>query len=486
MAKLTPYPFQLEDLAQLRANNYTGLVAVEPGGGKSLLATMAIAEAKPAVTLIIAPQSTHKTAWIPTVRDNAGITPRIIGNSNKDTKLAYNDFLIGVPGVYLVTGQWIARTDVSRWSGDMIIHDESHIGSTPKSALQRKIGGYSAQDGQPLTERFTYRLALSGTPARQNFATLWGTMRFLWPDLGESGEVAYRNFVMWQSQRMNWQEVYTNQRDQWGKPKTVKQYLSESEPGRLFREMPCVIVHKRRETCCRHHSGGFLPTDEPQVINREVELTAKQRKNVREMEDMMMTYVQSNPLIADIPLVQRQRIRQLSLAEATVETYEKDGEEKTTIQFDKDCASPFLDETIHILNNLPENEAVLVLLESQRFAEVVTYRLNQAGITASEYSGVRKADLTRFGQDYRVLVGVVSAVGTGTAGLNHVCNTEIILEQPISLTMQAQSQSRLDRLDNRKRVQRYNIFDSEGVQRSRYMDNLEKALVINRSLRKVA
>lgn len=75
MAKLTPYDWQLRDLAKLRANNYTGLVAIEAGGGKSLTATLALIEARPQVTLIVAPKSTHQTAWIPTIRDNAGITP---------------------------------------------------------------------------------------------------------------------------------------------------------------------------------------------------------------------------------------------------------------------------------------------------------------------------------------------------------------------------------------------------------------------------
>ena len=95
MAKLTPYPFQVRDQDILRAGNWTGLVAIEAGGGKSLTATLAIAEAKPRVTLIIAPKSTHHTAWIPTLRDNLGVEPRIIGNDNKATKTALADYLLG-------------------------------------------------------------------------------------------------------------------------------------------------------------------------------------------------------------------------------------------------------------------------------------------------------------------------------------------------------------------------------------------------------
>lgn len=491
MTKLTPYAWQIRDQAVLRANNWTGLVRIEAGGGKSLTATLAIMEAKPRVTLIIAPQSTHETAWIPTLRDNAGITPRIIGNGNKAAKEAYSAFRLGYPGIYLASPQWVTRTDVSDWSGDMLIIDEIHQGAvTPKSKMQRKVSGYVASDGEPLNVRFRHRLALSATPMRGDFSNMWGVCKFLCPDRVGRGDIADYNFIQWQFDRMDYVEVYTNQRDRDGQPKKVKQFQSEKHPGRLISEMPCVITHTRRETCCDAHPGGFLPVDEPQVIERTVPLTAKQRKAIREMSDSMFTWLDKNPLVAEIPLTAKQRIRQLTLGEGDATTVMRktdEGEvERTTLVFDKDCASPVVDETIHILSNLPTGEPVTVFMESQRFAEVMTYRLNKAGFTAAEYSGVRKADLSRFGSDFQVLVGVVSAIGTGTAGLNKVCSTEIWAEQPVSLTMQIQTQARLERMDNTRRVQRYVLLDDEGVQEGRMEDLWLQKLVVNRSLRTVA
>lgn len=493
MTKLTPYPWQLRDVDTLRRNNWTGLLRLEAGGGKSLTATLAIMEAKPRVTLIIAPQSTHETAWIPTLRDNAGITPRIIGNGNKAAKEAYSAFRLGYPGIYLASPQWVTRTDVSDWSGDMLIIDEIHQGAvTPKSKMQRKVSGYVASDGEPLNVRFRHRLALSATPMRGDFSNMWGVCKFLWPDRIGRGDIADYNFIQWQYDRMDYVEVYTNQRDHTGQPKKVKQFQSEKNPGRLISEMPCVITHTRRETCCAEptHQGGFLPVDEPQVIERTVPLTAKQRKAIREMSDSMFTWLNDNPLVAEIPLTAKQRIRQLTLGEGDATTVMRktdDGEvERTTLVFDKDCASPVVDETIHILSNLPTNEPVTVFMESQRFAEVMTYRLNKVGFSAAEYSGVRKADLSRFGQDFQVLVGVVSAIGTGTAGLNKVCSTEIWAEQPVSLTLQIQTQARLERMDNTRQVQRYVLLDDEGVQLGRMEDLWMQKLVVNRSLRTVA
>jgi len=482
MAKLTPFPFQREDLATLRRNNYTGLVAIEAGGGKTITATLSVMEAGPRVVLIVAPKSTHLSAWIPTIRDNAGREARIIGNDNKAQKAALMDFELGYEGVYLTTPQFLTRADVSTWSGDMLIVDEIHQLATPKSKGQRKLSGYHPSDGEPLSVRFRQRLALSGTPMRQQFENMWSIMRFLWPERSERHDIAAQNFVLWQADRQEWTEVYTSRRDKWGQPVKVKQYLAEREPGRLVREMPCVIIHKRRETCCAHHPGGFLPTDEPQVIEREVSLTAAQRRSIREMEEMMMTYLNDNPLVTDIPLTQKQRIRQLTLGEADARTFIKDGEEKTTIEFDPKCKSPFLDETLHILSNLPDDENVIVYLESQRFAQVVVSRLNEAGIPAAEYSGVRKADLSRFGKDYRALVGVVSAIGTGTNGLQSVCNTEVWIEQPISLTNRNQTYARLDRMGG-KQVQRYVLLDDLGVQSGRIEDMMVSEHLVNRSLR---
>lgn len=494
MAKLTPYPWQIEDQRVLAANNYTGLVMIQAGGGKSLTATLAIRDAKPEVTLIVAPKSTHHTAWIPTLRDNADVEARVIGTGKKAEQEAYADFLLGFPGVYLVTPQWLTRTDVSEWRGDMMIIDESHQVTTKGSKAQRKISGSEVRDGEPLARRFGMRLALSGTPMRQAFENMWGTMRFLWPDLYERGQVAYDNFWGWQADRMVGQKVWTNQIDpRTGRKKQVMQWVGEAEPGRLVSEMPCVIIHKRRETCCEWHKpvqladgtwtpGGFLPVEKPQVIPRRVELTSKQTKAIREMEAHMMTFLDDNQLAVDISLTQKQRIRQLTLGEAKVEYTEND---KSTIEYDVDCKSPFIDEAIHILSNLPDDEAVLVFLESQRFAEVVTHRLTQAGYPAREYSGKTKADLTQFGKEYRVLVGVLSAIGTGTAGLNHVSSTEIVMEQPVSLTLKEQGEARLDRLDNKRQVQRYILLDDMGVQEGRFEQNIIKQALVNRSLQKV-
>lgn len=476
------YPYQREDVDGLAENGYVGLLALEPGGGKTFEAATAIKESGAKVTLVIAPKSTHESAWIKDLA-KLGLTGRIIGNGNKSQKAAMNDFFWGVSGVYLVTPQLVTRSDVSMWSGDMLVVDEAHQTVTKDSKIQKTLSGRNG-----LNTRFPMRVALSGTPIRQDVANGWGLARLLWPELDQPGQVADAKFWRWAALRLEEKTVYTNQRDQWGNPKTVKQFTGEKTPGALFAEMPYVRIHKRREKCCEHHPNGFLSVEAPQEIYRTVELTAAQKRNISDMESFMMTYLEENLMAVDIPLTQKQRIRQMTLGEATSRAYmgtNSKGEEveKYTLEFSDDCKSPFLDEVLHILGNLPEGEPVVVYLESQRFAEVAVKRLNEAGYAAQEYSGKRKADLKKFGEDYQVLVGVISAVGVGTDGIQKVCSTEIWIEQPVSLTALKQAQARADRLGAKAQVQRYILLDSEGVQEGRVEDLILKKRQVDETVR---
>ena len=482
------YDWQREDLNRIAANRYTALMNLDMGAGKTVMAAFAIKESGAQITLIMAPQSTHETAWKPTVRDVVGVTPRVIGNYNKASKEAMAEFVLGVPGVYLATGQFVARTDVSNWSGDMLIWDELHQGNSPKTRLQRQMSGFYPGDPEPLNARFPMRLGLSGTPLKQSFTNAWPVARFLFPELGAPGQPAESNFFGWQARRMTYESVYTNQRDRDGNPKIVKQYLSEREPGRLIAELPCVVTHKRREACCRYHPHGFLDLDEPQVIDRIIPLLPAQRKAIKELEDHLMTYIEDNPLVTEIPLVQQTRIRQICLGVPTVRYFEVDGVEKTTLDFEPDCKSPLYDEILEILTELPSNEPVLIFMESQKFASVITRRLNEAGVSAVEYSGKTSAKdrqeyVSGFGSRYRVIVGVASAIGTGTDGLQAVCNTEIWAEVPVSLTVQQQAEGRLSRSGQRRQVQRFRLKDDTGYAEGRISDQLQMKLMLNRSLR---
>ena len=459
------------------------------------------------MTLVIAPEQTHRSAWIPTVADVLGQEARVIGNTGKAKITAQRDFELGYPGVYLTTPQLFTRSMTENWSGDFVIVDEGHLLNSAKTAGQRRLSAYHHGDGQPLSRRFGARLFLSGTAWRNSFERAWGTMRFLWPDLDARGQVAYDNYYGWLNERMAYEDVVTDfewvpvprgekppagartKRDEWGnllygKVKTVKKWLNEKIPGRLIQEAPCVITHFRRERCCDFHPNGFLPTAEPQVLRHTIELGATQRKAIRELEDHYITWLDNHPLEPDLTMTQKQRIRQICLGVPTLH-FEGD-DEKVTVTFDAACVSPFTVRLLDLLEEL-DDEPVVVYLESQAFAAVLVQKLHKAGVTAFEFSGQTRRDrddmLSGFGSKYRVAVVVLAAGGTGLDGIQRVTKTEVWLERSVDETNNVQGEARADRIGGIGQVQRHIFLDSEGYAAGRMSAQLEKRRALAKTLK---
>lgn len=513
----TPYPFQEADQKTLAENNYRALLAIEPGGGKTAAALLAHKNSGSRVTLVVAPEATHKSAWVKDAKEILGITPRVIGNTGlKAVKEAMADFKLGYGGIYLVTPQLLTREkDLEMWAGDLLIVDEGHMLNKP--------GGAGQEQMQRLTETFPKRLFLSGTAWRNNFERAWSVMRFLWPELYKREEVAYDSQWLWMRDRMMFEETeippkswypttwekldkYREQGFWWkkiggvphvGKPRPAKKWLNESEPGRLLSEAPCAIIHKKREECCEFHTverqgyAGFLNLEEPQVIEHVMELTSKQKRSIKELEKQYLTYLGDNPLIVELPITMQQRLRQMSLGEPEVETYtvtNEDGEEveKQKLWWKEDCKSPFYEKLKDILES-DEEEPMVVYLESQSFASVLTKRLNKDGFSAFEFSGATKKqrdkDLAGFGTKYRVAVIVISAGGTGLDGLQKVSKTEVWFERSVDETNNTQARSRQDRLGGRGQVQRHILVDSDGRASGNYSEALIRQLALNSTLR---
>lgn len=482
---ITPFDYQRRDLDLLKAHNYRGLLNLETGAGKTVEGVLSHVESGADVTLVIAPDQTHGSAWIPTFA-KAGIEARPMGNRNKTTKAAYTDFQLGYPGVYLVTPQWFTREDISEWTGDLLLVDESHGVMGPGSKGNRKLAGFSPKEArEALVTRFDGRMSLSGTALRNRFEYAWSQGRTLWPELYERGQVAYDNFWSWQMDRMDYTEIYTNQRDRFGNVKKVKKFLTEKVPGKWLGEAPLVITHFKRRQCCEFHPNGFLPMDEPTVIHETIPMTPAQKRAIREMEDHLMTWLGDNPLVAEIPLTKNQRIRQMTLGvPKVVYDAEKDAD---TVEFDPECESPYLDWVLEFLDE--SDEPVVIYTDSQRFAAVTTHRLNKAGIPAFEYSGAtrktRDEDAKQFGGKYRVIVAVLAAIAEGYDGLQKVAKTEVWLNTSLDGTINTQAEGRLDRIGQNGQVLRIYLHDDLGISEGRFSEAVERRLALNRSLQKV-
>lgn len=486
MGKFVPRPDQRADLDTLKEAGYVAMLDIQQGGGKTLLSTFALQESGAQVALIVAPLEPQESAWKPTVLDVLGVEAREIGGTGAAKKEALADFELGTPGVYLCSPQYLARADVSTWSGDMLVIDEAHQVSNPGKKAQVAIGGFKAEEQKKaLVNRFPMRLTLSGTSLRNRFELAWSYGRFLWPEYSQRGELAYFNFWGWRGDRMTSRTIYTDKKDKKGNTKTAQVFDAEKEPGRWISECPTVIRHRKREECCEFHPNGFLPLEEPTVIHETIPLATEQKKAIHELEEHMMTFLEENPLIVEIPLTKTQRIRQCILGVPTIE-FGNDGEEKVT--FADDCKSPFLDRAIELLENDLEDETAILWTDSQKFASVATKRLNDRGISAFEYSGAtrktRNENKNEFGKKFRVVVAVISALGTGADGLQKVCNNEIYLSRDMDETNSGQSEDRLDRPGQTKQVMRWVFHDDKGISEGRYSKQIEKRLQLNRSLQR--
>lgn len=461
------YDWQEHDLETLRAAGYVGLLAMEPGSGKTVLSVAAALESGAEQVLVIAPQPTHSSAWQKTVDSFLPDTDvRVIGRSKKAEKDALFDFEIGVPGWYICTPQFFTRADIGSWFPDMLIVDEIHQLGAPNSKGQRKLSGYRKTD-KPISLQARMRLALSGTPSRNNFERMWSITKFLWPERYGPAQLGDPDFKRWA--RFHMDSVYTP-----FTPSKVK-FTYEKEPGRLFRSMPCVVQHFRRRECCEWHPDGFLSQDEPQVLHETVELLPEQRQAIADLEDQALAWFDGKPLVTEVPIVTQLRIRQVCLAVPTlVPTIDADGGESLSVEFAPDAKSPVIDAMLARLENLETGEPVVVFTASQKFAALATARFNAAGYSAFEYSGARKnddrsEDMRKFGKPggHQIAVVVISAGGTGLDGIQKVCKTEFWSDRDLDRTNNLQAEARADRMGARGQVQRVIFHDSLGYSDAR-------------------
>lgn len=397
----TPDEEQERDIARLMANETCGaIVASGLGSGKTLVITEYLIRMDEDIVLIICPLGT-RAGWTRHLEGQGwkhGVY-RIENTKANSGNLAR--FLDGEPGAYLIGHAYFRRQGMA-WtkspSNSVVIYDEVQDISNRKSQ-GHKIAGY--------LKGTKMRIAVSGTFFGNKFENSWASSRFVWP----VHEIVDRSFHRWAE---TW---CTRKYDPFASDpeKNYTAYKVTGEKNHLawVNQLPLYI---RTETKLDVQA---IPDE------RYVELSRIQRKMYRELEEEALTWIDEHPLVADLPITTRIRLRQATLGELT---FNEAGE----VDFDLACKSSKYDALVEFLDERPD-EPVAILTDSKRFAKVVAARLGDQAVLWSGDTPLetREQYTQTFGtpEGPKYLVAVIAALGAGVDGLQHHCSTVVWLSR---------------------------------------------------------
>jgi hypothetical protein len=422
--RLTPTPDQEAAIGRI-VNEPTGAVlqASDLGTGKTLMAVeAAIRFAGDGVVVVSAPLHTFY-GWSDTLhgQTDGKMFFRQVDNKSKRGKNNLESLQWGVPGWYFVGREFFRLQDWSKNKFDVMIHDECH------SLQNRKSRGFK------VARKVNARLNIlqSATWFGSSFEGAWSIMRVLWPKSSNPGEIADRSYYRWTT------NYCATEYDHFAE--NNRKILGELRPGELASKMPCYI--NLRNTA----------TDDPEKISIYVDLTTRQQTMYSQMERDGIAWLDSNPMIAELPITVRTRLRQLTLAEAYIN-------DEGVVDFAKDCRSSKLDAVVGLLDDLV-GEQVVIATDSAKFARVVADRVGGFAWTGDKKQQERENAKQKFmaGQ-LRVIVATQAAISEGTDGLQRACRVLVELSQSDSPILNQQMVGRLNRTGQDRRVIVYKIM----------------------------
>lgn len=490
---LTLRPKQEEGLSYYAEYRH-GLVPWDMGTGKTLLAVEhAKQNVKGQRILIVAPVNTH-AGWLKTFnRQWPDMPVTILGSPDKDTEgwlkatgrmeapfkgtgKRNGVFIVGwevmhgyTKTIYEVTS-WsdvatrkeynskeAVGTEAIRppWAAtgvwDLVVADECHRMQNRKSASYEVMNTIKAER----------KLAMSGTWTGNKKEGAFGTLHWLWPK-------RYPYFWPWVDKHM---ETVPD-------PYTFKRIVGELEPGSIVKDIPCYM-----------RVIADVSEIKVAVHDVEVDMAPKQAQTYKRFKDEAFAWLDEQPIGTPLPVVQRIRLRQVALGMpgAVVVTDDPipylDGSGKTRfsqeeyveVTFRPNCTSSKIAALKEIIADLPDGEPLMVYVHSKRFVEPVVHQLGKqaVGWTGDTPLRTRMSILDKFGKPNgpRIIVAVISAIGEGTDGLQHVCANEVWLSQDDNNLLNEQCKARLLRSGQLRTVNRWNIYARDTMDRGIYRKN---------------
>lgn len=413
------------------------------GTGKTLMGVEVAKGINANTRLIIGPLNTY-WGWWDTIQRQTDYSSDIFRiDSSKTGKEAFENLKAKQPGWYFIGREFFRTKD---WAGivpDIVLLDECHFAQNRKSKSFTKLK----------TLKAGYKLSMSGTPSGNKFEGFWAVSRFLWGDT----KIVDRSF--WK-----WVEKYALTAYS---PFAGVEIVREKNPGAFVADLPCYI---RLET--NHNLEVVEET-------RFVDLTPAQRKVYDKFEKDLVVWLKDNPMIAEVPIAARIRLRQITLAVPSIN-------EANEVIFEDDAVSTKYKALQEIIEDNP-GEPMLLLTDSQKYASLVARRL---GGDAFEWSGVanqaqREEAKQRFLRgELRYIVAVIPAIAEGVDGLQDVCSTIVWLSHSDSNLMNQQVIERIRRRGQKNVVKIYDIVARDTYDEGQLSNLLQRQLEMNATLRK--
>lgn len=424
------------------------LNASQYGVGKTIVTVEVARRLGGAVNLIICPVFT-KLSWKNTILGQEPTAQVSMISSLKAGKQALEDLLNLKPGWYIVGREYF------RSKQDLINKISHHIDFAAYDECQAFANhrGLSFK----LMKHFKpkYKMALSATPARNRFTGMWAIHQWLWPKL--EGHASFWTWVK------DWCET----EDDFFAGTAIK---GEKNPGEFVKRLPCYIALEK-------------DFGDPEEFEISVELSARERSIYNQIEKTMIAWLEDNPLVIKFPATKRIRLRQVTLGEIAYDP------EKDEVYFPEDMKSTKYNTLVQVLKEFPD-EPMLVFVASQKYASVVTKKLQNDGFRAFEWSGAvsekQREQIKQWFIDGEIdyIVATPASIGEGTDGLQHRARMMVWLERSDDGMVNEQAFRRLFRRGQERQVVSLSIIAEDTYDRGQLSNLIDQRLAMNKSLRR--
>lgn len=401
------------------------------------------------VKIIVAPLHT-KRSWKSTILGQYPDENVQYVNSLKAGKQALEDLLSLKAGWYIFGREYLQSKRVQEQVAkiidkvDFMAYDECQRWANHKSQGFKMMKRMRAK----------YRMALSATPGGNRFAGLYGITQWLWPKLE-----GHQSFWTWAHR---WGVV---EQDYYSTKVT-----GELNPGAFVSSLPCYIRLEK----------DFGDPIEDRI---EVELSPKERRIYDQIERTMIAWFGENPLVITLPIVKRIRLRQASLGELMYDA------ENDVVSFPLDMKSSKYDALSGFIAD-HEDEPLLILTDSAKYANIVAARLALEGYAAVSWTGEvsekeRHEILEAFRDDKGVdyIVATIASIGEGVDGLQHRSHIMVWLSRSDNMMLNEQAFRRLHRRGQTKTVISIDIVAVDTYDDGQLSVLMRRAIDMNRSLK---